>query len=265
MENENQEQQVEDTQETEQVDDTVQTEQPQVEDSTDLSAIDPNQLTPEQVTELQQGYMRNSDYTQKTQAMASEKQELATEKDWYKQQAENLSQKPQTQPTQPQQPSVKMIDSYIANSQDAETKMYWQNMKQMVNEAANDIAGVKVKAVEEKMEKLVNAYTHHEGQRAVKEFRKDHPGIKTGSVEEKRAIELMNQGYPTEHAALIAQGERGFKTAENRGRQQAQDKFQQKKQANVESSSGIPNSSLPANKSERDSIGEALDETPYMQ
>lgn len=262
MENEEQEQQVEDTQEPEQVNDTVQQEeQPQVEDSPDLSEIDPSQITPEQVSELQQGYMRNKDYTQKTQDLASKGQELATENKWYKQQAEKTQ--PQ-QIQQPAQPSVKMIDSYITNAQDAETKIYWQNMKQIISEGSGDKSNAKVKALEDKVDKLVNAYTQREGQREVKEFRKDYPGIKEGSVEEKRAIELINQGYPIKHAAIIAQGERGFKAAENRGKQQAQNKFQQKKQANVEHSSGIPNSSLPAGKPERDEIAEGFKAAGYL-
>ena len=257
------EQQVENTQETEQVDDTVQ-EQPQVEDSIDLSQTDPTQLTPEQVVELQQGYMRNKDYTQKTQDLASERQEVTSREKWLQSQLEQTLQRPQAQlPTQ--QPSPKAIDANIANAQDAETKMYWQNMKQIVNEAANDIATSKIKATEERMKKMETAYTQREALRLAKEFKKDYPGIKAGSVEEKRAIELMNMGYPIEHAAIIAQGDKGLKTAETRGRQQAQQKFQQKKQANVESMPGIPNSSLPNQQSERDRIGEALDETVYMK
>ena len=190
--------------------------------------------------------------------------EVNDEKNWYKNQLEQSLQKPQQQ-VQPQQQPVKTIDAYITNAQDAETKMYWQNMKKIVNETATEIADSKVKATEEKMVKLEKAYMQREGQRLLKEFKKDNPGIKSGSPEEKRVIDLMNQGYPMEHAALIAQGETGFKTAENRGRQQAQQKFQQKKQANVETSPGISNSSLPTGKSERELIGEALDETPAMK
>lgn len=262
MENEKVEQQVENTQETEQVDDTVQ-EQPQVEDSIDLSQVDPTQLTPEQVTELQQGYMRNKDYTQKTQDLASERQEVTSREKWLQSQLEQTLKKPQEQ--QPIQPSQKTIDTNIANAQDAETKMYWQGIKQIVQETANDIATAKVKATEERMNKLETAYTQRESLRLAKEFKRDYPGIKSGSVEEKRAIELMNMGYPIDHAAIIAQGDKGLKTAETRGRQQAQQKFQQKKQANVESTPGIPNSSLPTQESERDLIGEALDETVYMK
>ena len=80
------EQQVEDTQaqETqpvdttqEQVQNTVEntenTELTQAQEPVDLGKLDPTQLTPEQVKELQQGYLRQADYTRKTQELAEQR------------------------------------------------------------------------------------------------------------------------------------------------------------------------------------------------
>lgn len=74
--------QVENTPVTEQVQSTpaevVQTTEqttPPAEDSVDISKADPANLTPEQVKELQLGYLRNKDYTQKTQELAQQKKQ----------------------------------------------------------------------------------------------------------------------------------------------------------------------------------------------
>ena len=48
---------------------------PPTEDSVDISKVDPANLTPEQVKELQLGYLRNKDYTQKTQELAQQKKQ----------------------------------------------------------------------------------------------------------------------------------------------------------------------------------------------
>ncbi len=67
--------------EPQQVQSTVQKPQgqPQVTEpkpEVDLSKIDLSQATPEQLAEIQKGYMRNSDYTQKTQDLATERKEI---------------------------------------------------------------------------------------------------------------------------------------------------------------------------------------------
>ena len=56
------------------------TEQPlQATESVDLSKIDPSTLTAEQVAELQQGYLRQSDYTKKTQELSHVEKESFTD------------------------------------------------------------------------------------------------------------------------------------------------------------------------------------------
>lgn len=65
--------------EPQQVQSTVEPQgQPQVTEpkEVDLSKIDLSQATPEQLAEIQKGYMRNADYTQKTQELATEKGKL---------------------------------------------------------------------------------------------------------------------------------------------------------------------------------------------
>lgn len=85
------EQQVENTPQEKQVQSTVEssvaettgqeegqtTEQtaPPAEASVDISKADPANLTPEQIKELQLGYLRNKDYTQKTQDLAQQKKQ----------------------------------------------------------------------------------------------------------------------------------------------------------------------------------------------
>jgi len=58
-----------------QVVETTEQTTPPTEDSVDISKVDPANLTPEQVKELQLGYLRNKDYTQKTQELAQQKKQ----------------------------------------------------------------------------------------------------------------------------------------------------------------------------------------------
>ena len=60
---------------TQQAQETTEQTQQTTQDSVDLEKVDPANLTPEQIKELQLGYMRNKDYTLKTQELAQQKKQ----------------------------------------------------------------------------------------------------------------------------------------------------------------------------------------------
>ena len=111
--------------EPQQVQDTVQEPQgqPQVAEPTeDLSKIDPTQLTPEQVTELQKGYMRDKDYTQKTQVLSDEQKKLTDydaliqKPDFIQWAANKQAQvQSQTQPSEVQQQEEEKLENMSEN------------------------------------------------------------------------------------------------------------------------------------------------------
>ena len=178
--------------------------------------------------------------------------EKVDEANWYKQQLEQASQKPQSQPQQRQ-----TQDPYAG--MDPATEKFYRDLdartKKSVQEAMKDTVNPQINAGLQEIAAMKTA-----------QFRKDHSDIKAGSLEESQIGNKIRQGYSTDDAYWSVMGPRGIQPAVSKAKKQEQQKFQQKRQANVETSPGIPNSSLPANQqSERDLIGEALDDSPLMK
>lgn len=113
--------------EPQQVQNTVEPQgQPQVTEPTpevDLSKIDLSQATPEQLAEIQKGYLRNKDYTQKTQELADQRKELTN--------YDALIQKPEfiqwaaNKQAQAQPQTQEQEDEKVANMTESERVQYY--------------------------------------------------------------------------------------------------------------------------------------------
>ena len=175
------------------------------------------------------------------------------EKNWLKQQLEQSITRPQPQQPiqQPQQPH----NPYAG--MDAETEKFYRNADERTRNIVREEGKRTLQTIEAGKLEIAKMRTD--------QFFQSHEDIKRGSPEETEIAKRITMGYNTDDAYWSVMGPRGVKPAVNKAKQQVQQKFQQKKQANVESTPGIPNSSLPNQQSERDRIGEALDETVYMK
>lgn len=163
-------------------------------------------------------------------------QELIEENRWLKQNMETIIQQRQAQ-QQFQQPNSdpyagmtpeeekfhRMIDEKIKQTASRIVDSKMQSINPMLEAGAKEIAAIKVQ-----------------------EFRKAHPNIKSGSVEEyeiaKRISEATRFGYSlsSDEAYWAVMGPKGVKVAREEGKQQIKQQIEAKKRANVESASSIP-------------------------
>jgi len=176
--------------------------------------------------------------------------EKVDEVNWYKEQLER-----QTSQPQPQQPQPQQQDPYAG--MDAATEKFYRDMDARTQRAVQE-------AMKKNISPQINAGLQEIAAMKTAQFRKDHPDISSGSVEEREISQKIALGYSPEDSYWSVMGPRGIQPAVNKAKKQVQQKFQQKRQANVESSSGVPNSSLPSKQSEREAIGDALKDTGLL-
>lgn len=157
----------------------------------------------------------------------------------------------QRQVHQPQQ----QTDPYAG--MDPATEKFYRDLDSRVEKRAQDI-------IDKRIAPQINAGLKEVAAIKTMQFFKEHPDVKPGSVEEAQISAKVRAGYSTDDAYWSVMGPRGIQSAVNKVKKQTQQKFQQKRQANVEASPGVPNSSLPTGKSERELIGEALEGSPWL-
>ena len=160
--------------------------------------------------------------------------ETVDEKNWYKQQMEQMLQRQPTQ--QPiQQPTTNPYANYTP-----EEERFWR----AVDERAGKIADDKIRQVTP----IIEAGRMELAQSKVFQFRQAHPDIRPNSPEEMEIAQRISSGYLPDDAYWAVVGPRGTKVAEEKGKQIVKKQIEAKKQANVESSASVPKQAQPTQK-----------------
>lgn len=163
-------------------------------------------------------------------------QELIEENRWLKQNMEQIIQQRQAQ-QQFQQPNS---DPYAGMT--PEEEKFHRMIDEKIKQTANRIVESKMQSINPMLE----AGAKEIAAIKVQEFRKAHPDIKPGSVEEyeiaKRISEATRFGYSLspDEAYWAVMGPKGVRVAREEGKQQIKQQIEAKKRANVESASSIP-------------------------
>ncbi len=154
--------------------------------------------------------------------------EVIEEKNWYKQQLEQMMQRqpPQQQPQKPE-------EAQLGSTPDE--REFWGLVKEVGRKEAERI-------INERISPQLEAGAKEFARMAVSQFRRDHTDIEPNSPEEQEIAQKIRQfNYSPDDAYWAVMGPRGIKVAENQAVRKVQQKITAKKQANVE------NRSLPAN------------------
>ena len=150
--------------------------------------------------------------------------EVVDEKNWYKQQLEQLVQKPVPQPQQPQ--------SVVPQPQTDEEK-FWQNVGQVAQ-----------RAVQPQIQAGVNEIASLRASL----FQRDHPDIKEGSSEYHQIVQKVSQGYLPEDAYKTVMWDKKVVSREASSQQQQQQRLADKRKANVVSPQSNSQASAPGKK-----------------
>jgi len=162
---------------------------------------------------------------------------VVDEKNFYKQQAESLLQRPpqQPQPPQPQQ------DPYAHLA--PEEQVFYRNQEAMMKRVAKETMAESNKQTQGQIQAAQQEFARIK----VNEFRRDHPDVKAGSEDEEAIAKLIQMGYQPNHAYWSHMGPKGVQQANQTAQRQVKRQMQVKKQANVETGRSIPPSSnIPA-------------------
>jgi hypothetical protein len=117
-----------------------------------------------------------------------------------------------------------------------EEKVFWQN----VDRRAAEQARVIVQSEMQQVRPIIDAGRMELASMKVQQFRTQHPDIKPNSPEEMMIAEKIQQGYNPDDAYWTVQGPKGVRAVESQVKQQVKQQMAVKKQANVESSAGVP-------------------------
>lgn len=142
-----------------------------------------------------------------------------------------------------QQMQGQPADPYAGMS--AEEKAFYQNIDRRIEERARQISQEQLKqfqpVIEDGRRELVRM--------KVEQFFKEHPDVKPGSMEETAIAQKIKQGYPVDDAYAVVMYPLKQKEWTTKAQVTQQQKIQQKRAANVETSSGIPAQQQPKPKS----------------
>lgn len=157
--------------------------------------------------------------------------EVIDEKNWYKQQLEQQlaqQQQPVQQTQTPQNPYQGMTpeEERFMRFRDDQTKKIVQGEMRKVNP-------------------MLQAGLQEIASMKVEQFRRDHPDIKPNSPDEVEIANKIKMGYNPNDAYWSVKGPKGVQQAEATAQKKAQQRLQQKRQANVESSPGVSATSQP--------------------
>ncbi|MBU0598898.1 hypothetical protein KKF61_08010 [Patescibacteria group bacterium] len=120
---------------------------------------------------------------------------------------------------------------------DAETEKFYRHLDERAQRIARQENSVLKQQIEIGKKEIALLRTE--------QFFKDFPDIKQGSQEEREVAALVSRGYPPKDARKIVLFDRIDKQAAVKAKTQVQQKTQQKRQANVEQSSGVSAGALP--------------------
>ena len=131
----------------------------------------------------------------------------------------------------------KKVESNPYAGMDAETEKFYRHIDERAARIADERTASLKAQIEAGKRELAAIKTE--------QFFKEFPDIKPGSPEEREVAALVSQGYPPKHARKIVMFDKIGKQAVVKAKTQAQQRIQQKKQANVEQSSGVSAGALP--------------------
>lgn len=154
--------------------------------------------------------------------------QLQDEKKFYKEQLENLIQQRQTQ----QQPTT---DPY--SNMTPEEERFWR----MVDQRAEKVAEKKMQNINP----MLDAGLREMVDMKVNSFRNAHPDIKANSPDEEAIAGKIRMGYHPEDAYWAIMGPRGIRNAEEKGKQVIKQQIENKKRANVETSTSVSSQVQP--------------------
>lgn len=173
--------------------------------------------------------------------------ELIDENRWLKKMHEQTLQQRQ-QAQQFQQPEV---DPYAGKT--PEERLFYMEQDRRIREEAQKI----VRNEMAKLSPVIDAGRMEIARIKAEQFHREHPDVKAGSPEEYDIVQRIQQyGYAPEDAYWSVMGPRGIRRAAETAKQQVKQQLTAKKQANVESSSGVSTQAQPAKKL---SFREAMD------
>lgn len=204
--------------------------------------------TPEVTQELQQAQETQNPTAEQgdTQEQAQQQDEVSRvpysrlkevvdEKNSYKQMLENLIQRQQSQ--QPvQQPQA---DPYAGMT--LEEKNFWEQVDRRAEVRAKQIVQTELQQVNPVLE----AGRQEIAIMKVQQFRQAHPDIKPNSPEEMEIAQRIHQGYHPEDAYRIIMFDKVKAGTVTQVKQQVKQQINNKKMANVETSSSVPVNAQP--------------------
>lgn len=173
--------------------------------------------------------------------------EVIEEKNWYKNQMEQLmqlQQAPQQQPTTPQEPQER--------GNTPEEREFWRAQRQIAKEEAERV-------YQSKVTPQLQAGAAELARMKLREFRSNHPDVKANSPEEMEIANRIKTGYDIEDAYWATMGPRGVQRAADQQVKKQKQKIVAKKQANVEHTGSVK-PILPEKPSSKRSTDEVFDE-----
>jgi hypothetical protein len=156
--------------------------------------------------------------------------EVVDEKNWYKQQLEQIVQRQQQPTPQPQAPQT---DPYAGMT--AEERVFWQKQREIAREEAQKVIGPQVQQGIQEIARL-----------RVEQFQRDHPDVKANSPEETQIATKIRQGYLPEDAYRAVMWDKKVGQVQQTKTQQQQQRLQQKRQANVVSPTSVSPQAAPS-------------------
>jgi len=176
--------------------------------------------------------------------------EVNDEKNYWRQQAERLSQQPVQQPKEEADPYAQFTDP--------QTKLFYQEMDKRMVKLAKRIASEEKAPILRQNEIL----TQQIAQLQHAKFKEDNTDVVEGSPEEARIAQLISQGVPMQEATWAVMGPKRVAKVQTAKQQKQTKKVEMKQKANLATSTSVPaQSGLPPqeNKSFRESMNERLD------
>lgn len=191
--------------------------------------------TPEQTQDTEQATPQQAEVQEQEKPQTEESvpydrfKEKVDEVNWYKQQMEQMAQKP------PQQPSTPTADPYANMA--AEEKVFYQNLDKRTQEL-----------ITKEVNKREATFRQIIGGLMTRQFRKDFPDIKPNSQEDMEIARKVSMGYQPEDAYWAVMGPKKAGEKQVATQQQQQQRNVDKQKANVVSSQSNSPQSVPAKK-----------------
>jgi hypothetical protein len=184
------------------------------------------------------------------QELIEKVREEKAEKEFYKQQIANLTQR-----------NTPVIEEDEDKNLDPQTRVFYQDLDKRVERKARKLVDSQV----EQIKPVVNALMQENAKLREKLFRNEHSDVPRGSVEEQKIAKLIAMGVSEDEAAWAIMGPKRAQVAQQKVQEKKVISTQVKQQANLENSSVPKTNGLPPSQkvSFRDALKRSMNEAGF--